>query len=96
MLKDQRLVQHALRMTLVSDSQSLQFRLPPPGVGVAQPRSSAAIAGGTPVVDALVLSSVWVVQVLRGLCQVRFCAGKWQNAVVGSGTGKMLRKIASG
>lgn len=68
-LKEPKLVEHALRMTLVSDSQSLQFRLPPPGVGVAQPRSSAAIAGGTPVVDALVLSSVWVVQVLRSLCQ---------------------------
>lgn len=50
-------------MTLVSDSQSLQFRLPPPGVAVPPPRVSAAIAGGTPVVDTLVLSSVWAVQV---------------------------------
>ncbi|KAG1655243.1 hypothetical protein FOA52_007975 [Chlamydomonas sp. UWO 241] len=68
-LKDTKLVEHSLRMTLVSDSQSLQFRLPPPGVSVPPPRVSAAIAGGTPVVDTLVLSSVWAVQVLRGLCE---------------------------
>jgi hypothetical protein len=69
-LKEQQLVQHALRMTLVSDSQSLQFRLPPPGVPIPAPRTSVAIAGSTPVVDTLVLTSVWAVQVLRGLCQV--------------------------
>eukprot|EP00955_Chlamydomonas_euryale_P038797 351204-Chlamydomonas_euryale.AAC.8 len=68
-LKDVKLVEHALRMTLVSDSQSLQFRLPPPGVSVPPPRMSAAIAGGCPVVDTLVLSSVWAVQVLRALCE---------------------------
>lgn len=32
-------------------------------------RSSATVAGGTPVVDALVVTSVWAVHVLRGLCQ---------------------------
>ncbi|GAX77467.1 hypothetical protein CEUSTIGMA_g4911.t1 [Chlamydomonas eustigma] len=68
-IKEQQLVQHALRMTLVSDSQSLQFRLPPPGMPIPAPRTSVAIAGSTPVVDALVLTSVWAVQVLRGLCQ---------------------------
>ena len=48
-----------------------QFRLPPPGVAIPAPRVSAAIAGNTPVVDTLVLTSVWAVQVLRALCQVR-------------------------
>ena len=47
-----------------------QFRLPPPGVAIPAPRTSAAIAGNTPVVDTLVLTSVWAVQVLRALCQV--------------------------
>ncbi len=61
-------VEHARRLTMVSGSQSLQFRLPPPGVAVPAPRSSPAIAGGTPVVDALVLTSVWAVHVLRGIC----------------------------
>lgn len=69
-LSNQKLVQHALRQTLVVDSLCLQFRLPPPGVPAPTPRSSAAIAGGTPVVDALVVTSVWAVHILRSLCQV--------------------------
>eukprot|EP00798_Chlamydomonas_sp_ICE-L_P000459 gene459-1865_t len=69
MLKDNTLVQYALRMTLVSDSLSLQFRLPPPGVDIAVPRSSPVIAGGAQVVDTVCLTSVWAVQVLRSLSQ---------------------------
>lgn len=69
-LQDRALVEHALRMTLVADSLSLQFRLPPPGISQPVARTSAAIAGGVPVVDALVLTSVWAVQVLRSLSQV--------------------------
>lgn len=63
------LVQHALRMTLVADSVSLQFRLPPAGIAPPTARSSAVIAGGTPVVDCLVLTSVWAVEVMREMCK---------------------------
>lgn len=69
-LAERALVEHALRMTLVADSLSLQFRLPPPGIAQPVARQSAAIAGGVPVVDALVLTSVWAVQVLRTLSLV--------------------------
>ncbi len=64
-------MEHALRMTLVADSLSLQFRLPAPGLAQPIARSSAAIAGGVPVVDAVVLTSVWTVSVLRSLSLVR-------------------------
>lgn len=75
-LADRTLVEHALRMTLVADSLSLQFRLPPPGISAPQARSSAAIAGGCMVVDALVLTSVWAVQVLRVLSLVSAGRGR--------------------
>ncbi|GLI68742.1 hypothetical protein VaNZ11_013233 [Volvox africanus] len=63
------LVQHALRMTLVTDSVSLQFRLPPPGLSLPAPRSSKAVAGGLPVVDTVAVTSVWAVEVLRSVCR---------------------------
>lgn len=63
------LVEYALRSTMVVDSLSLQFRLPPPGVPPPVARSSQAVAGGVPVVDALVLTSVWAVQALKQLSQ---------------------------
>ena len=43
--QDATLVEHALRMTLVADSLSLQFRLPAPDLAEPVARSSAAIAG---------------------------------------------------
>ena len=64
-------MEYALRQTLVADAVSLQFRLPPPGVPAPVPRRSSAIAGGTPVVDTLVITSVWAVHLLRSLSQVR-------------------------
>lgn len=63
-------MEYALRQTLVADAVSLQFRLPPPGVPAPAPRRSAAIAGGAPVVDTLVITSVWAVHLLRSLSQV--------------------------
>ena len=63
-------MEYALRQTLVADAVSLQFRLPPPGVPAPGARRSTAIAGGAPVVDALVITSVWAVHLLRTLSQV--------------------------
>lgn len=70
-------MEHALRMTLVADSLSLQFRLPAAGLSSPTARVSAAIAGGVPVVDAVVLTSVWAVSVLRSLSLVSVCGGVW-------------------
>ena len=67
------LVEHALRQTLVADALSLQFKLPPPGEPAPAARSSAAVAGGSPVVDAVAVTSVWAVHLLRTLCQVGLC-----------------------
>jgi hypothetical protein len=55
----------------VADALSLQFRLPPPGVPPPLPRSSQDVLGGCPVVDSLLLTSVWAVAALRQLAQVR-------------------------
>ena len=71
MLKNPSLVEHALRQTLAADALSLQFKLPPPGLPVPVAQIFEDIAGGTPVVDALAVTSVWVVQILRMLCLVR-------------------------
>jgi hypothetical protein len=63
-------LEHALRHTLVADSLSLQFRLPPVGVPLPGPRVSPEVLGGTPAVDCLVMTSVWAVHGLRLLAQV--------------------------
>ena len=70
-LQQPALVEHALRQTLAADALSLQFKLPPPGVPVPFAHTSPDLAGGTAVVDAVAVTSVWVVQVLRTLCMVR-------------------------
>jgi len=74
-LESDSLVEYALRQTLVADAVSLQFRLPPPGVPAPTPRKSNAIAHGAPVVDTLVITSVWAVHLLRTLSQVAVFAG---------------------
>ena len=66
-------MEHALRQTLVADALSLQFKLPPPGEPAPAARSSAAVAAGSPVVDAVAVTSVWAVHLLRTLCQVGLC-----------------------
>ena len=76
-LGEDSLVEYALRQTLVADAVSLQFRLPPPGVPPPVSRRSPAIAHNTPVVDTLVITSVWAVHLLRTLSQViALCYGR--------------------
>eukprot|EP00803_Ostreobium_quekettii_P001217 evm.model.scf_1457.3 EVM.evm.TU.scf_1457.3 scf_1457:18929-26380(+) len=94
-LSNQMLVQHALRQTLVVDSLCLQFRLPPPGHPAPVARSSSAIAGGTPVVDALVVTSVWAVQILRSLCQDSAFRGLVSMGIAGVG-GSAVTNFKSG
>ncbi len=71
-LREQALVEHALRHTLVADSLALQIKLPPEGVPAPIARSSPAVAGGTPVVETLASTSLWAVAVLKALAQARF------------------------
>ena len=71
MLQRPELVEHALRQTLAADALSLQFKLPPPGVPLPPAQGFQDVAAGALVVDALAVTSVWVVQVLRTLCLVR-------------------------
>ncbi len=70
-LREQAIVQHALRQTLVADALTLQLKLPPAGVPAPVSRSSPTVAGGAPVVDVLAVTSVWAVHILRSLSQVR-------------------------
>ena len=65
------LVEHALRQTLAADALSLQFKLPPPGVPLPAAQTYQDVASGALVVDALAVTSVWVVHLLRTLCSVR-------------------------
>ncbi len=69
-LREQAIVQHALRQTLVADALTLQLKLPPAGVPAPVSRSSPTVAGGAPVVDVLAVTSVWAVHILRSLSQV--------------------------
>ena len=71
MLKIPSLVEYALRQTLVADALSLQFKLPPAGVPWPGAHANPDVAFGAPLVHTLVVTSVWVIQVLRCLCQVR-------------------------
>ena len=69
-LREQAIVQHALRQTLVADALTLQLKLPPAGIPAPVARSSPTVAGGAPVVDVLAVTSVWAVHILRSLSQV--------------------------
>ncbi len=59
--------------TMVADAHSLQFKLPPPNVPLPACRTNPAVASGAPLVEVLVVTSVWCIQLLKLLCQV--CMG---------------------
>ena len=63
-------MQLALRYTLTADALSLQLKLPPNGMPLPQPKSVQHVAFGCHTVDIVALTSVWAVNLLRGLCQV--------------------------
>ncbi len=65
-------MQHALRLTLASDAQSLQFSCPPPSEQHAiAPSVHTAIAANTPTISVRILTSVWAVHILRQMSLVR-------------------------
>ena len=63
-------MQLALRHTLTADSLSLQMRLPPAMAPPPPAKSAAHVACANWVVEAVAVTSVWAVNVLRSLCQV--------------------------
>lgn len=62
-------MQHALRQAMTADAQTLQLKLPPSGVPLPPTHMSLGVAGGAPVVEALAVTSVWTVQLLKLLAQ---------------------------
>ena len=63
-LQDPALVQYALRLTLLSDALSSQFKLPAPGQPPLAQRTSVR---GTPIVEVLLHTSVWGAAVLSAI-----------------------------
>lgn len=55
---------------MTADAQTLQLKLPPPGVPPPPTHTSAGVASGAPVVEGLAVTSVWAVQLLKLLAQV--------------------------
>lgn len=78
----QALVQHAVRLAMAADAQTLQFKLPPPGVPLPPTHMSPGVASGAPVVEALAVTSLWTVQLLKLLAQVSgWCAAACSGMV---------------
>ncbi len=71
-LKSPPLVEHALRETLFLDAFNMRVSDPQTAVPAPMARSSAAIAGGGPVHDGVIRSSLWAYCLLRRLAQVRY------------------------
>lgn len=57
--------EHGLRQTVAADAQALQFKLPPGDAPLPPLRAVPGVAGGAPVVEALAVTSVWAVQLLK-------------------------------
>lgn len=66
-MKTPGLLAAALRATLTCDAVSLRFQLPPHGSQAPEAQASPAVAGGTKTTPALLITSVWVVTLLRTL-----------------------------
>lgn len=73
--RDDSVLERAVRQALVADTHSFQLKLPPPGAPLPKLCHANAVAHGTPHVEALGVTSTWVVQVLKSLILVRviFC-----------------------
>jgi hypothetical protein len=76
------ILEHVLRQTLTADAQALQLKLPPPGTPLPPIQSSRAIACNAPLVEALAVTSVWTINLLRSLARDPGC-----RVLVASGVG---------
>lgn len=63
------LLEAAVQATLTCDALSLRFQMPPYGTPSPEPRADPAVARGTPCTPIQVLTSVWVVSVLRTIAK---------------------------
>jgi hypothetical protein len=59
------LLEAAVQATLTCDAISLRFQMPPYGSASPEPRADPSVAGGVPCTPVQVVTSVWVVNVLR-------------------------------
>jgi hypothetical protein len=71
-MKDGKLVEYALRQSLVADAHSIQMKLPPPGAPMPPYHSVALVASGAPVIEIMVSASTWVLYLLKRLCEIPF------------------------
>lgn len=93
----QALVQHALRQAMTADAQTLQFKLPPAGVPLPPTHVSPGVASGAPVVEGLAVTSLWTVQLLKLLAQVRGTGcGCWVVCVFERPAHPFLQLLTSG
>ena len=63
------LVEHGLRQAMIADVHSLQFKIPPPGQEIPDHHSSEVIASGAPMIEVLVVTSSWIVYVMKRICE---------------------------
>lgn len=64
-----RILEHVVRQTLAADAQALQMKLPPPGTPLPPVRNLDTVGGNAPLIEGLLVTSVWVVSLLRSMCQ---------------------------
>jgi hypothetical protein len=61
------LLEAAVQATLTCDAISLRFQMPPYGSASPECRSDPTVAGGIPCTPVQVVTSVWVVHVMRSI-----------------------------
>lgn len=71
-MKDNRLLEYALRQSLIVDAHSIQLKLPPPGAPMPPYHSVSSVASGAPVIEIMVSASTWVLYILKRLCEIPF------------------------
>lgn len=71
-MKNNKLVEYALKQALIADAHSIQLKLPPPGAPMPPYHSLSLVASGAPVIEVMVSASSWIVYVLKRLCEIPF------------------------
>lgn len=68
-MRSQPLLEAAIQATLTCDAISMRFQLPPHGTQAPEPSEDPAVAQGVLCTPTTVVTSVWVVKVLREIAQ---------------------------